>query len=110
MHGDANGNATCATTGERITRDDAHMDHRPPMTFEVIVTTFLCGRGLSLDDVPLTTGQDDQVSPEVTDQPLSEAFRSYHSFVARLDLVHSTVNLAQASRHRLKDGRVSLAQ
>lgn len=31
------------------------MDHRPPMTFEVIVTTFLYGRGLSLDDVPLTT-------------------------------------------------------
>jgi hypothetical protein len=109
-HGDANGNATCAATGERITREDAHMDHRPPMTFEVIVTTFLCGRGLSLDGVPLTTGQDDQVSPEVTDQTLSEAFRLYHSTVARLDLVRNTVNLAQASRHRLKDGRVSLAQ
>lgn len=109
-HGDANGNATCAATGERITRDDAHMDHRPPMTFEVIVTTFLCGRGLSLDSVSLTTGQDDQVSPEVTDQTLSEAFRSYHSSVARLDFVRNTVNLAQASRDRLKDGRVSLAQ
>lgn len=108
-HSDASGNATCAVTGERITRDDAHMDHRPPMTFEVIVTTFLCGRGLSLGGVPLTTGQDDQVSPEVTDQTLSEAFCAYHSSVARLDLVRNTVNLAQASRHRLKDGRISLA-
>jgi hypothetical protein len=67
------------------------------MIFKVIVTTFLCSRGLSLDSVPLTTGQDDQVSPEVTDQTLSEAFRSYHSSVARLDLVSNTVNLAQAS-------------
>lgn len=108
-HSDANGNATCAVTGLRITRDDAHMDHRPPMTFEVIVTTFLCGRGMSLDSVPLTTRQDNQVSPEVTDQTLSEAFRSYHSAIARLDLVRSTVNLAQASQHRLKNGRVSLA-
>lgn len=108
-HGDPDGNATCAATGERITRDDAHMDHRPPMTFEVIVTTFLCGRGLSLDEVPLTTGQDDQVSPEVTDQTLSEAFRSYHSSVARLDLVRDTVNLSQASRNRLKEGRVVIS-
>ncbi|MCA0858789.1 DCL family protein [Phaeobacter italicus] len=107
-HGDAMGNATCAVTGERITRGDAHMDHRPPMTFEVIVTTFLCSRGLSLDSVPLTTGQDDQVSPEVTDQVLAEAFRTYHAAVARLDLVRNTINLAQASRHRLKDSRASL--
>lgn len=92
-HGDANGNATCAATGERIIRDDAHMDYRPPMTFEVIVTTFLCSRGLSLDSVALTTGQDDQVCPEVTDQKLSEAFRSYHMSMARLVLVRSTINL-----------------
>ncbi|MBL3611130.1 DCL family protein [Rhodovulum sulfidophilum] len=107
-YGDENGNATCAVTGEPITRENAHMDHRPPMTFEVIVTTFLCSRGLSLDSVPLTTGRDDQVSPEVADQTICEEFRAYHSSVARLDLVRNTVNLAQASQHRLKDGRASL--
>lgn len=85
------------------------MDHRPPMTFEVIVTTFLCGRGLSLDDVPLTIGKDDQVSPEITDGVLSEAIRAYHAKIARLDIVRNTVNLAQAIRHRLKDGRIALA-
>lgn len=79
------------------------------MTFEVIVTTFLCGRGLSLDDVPLSTGRDEQVSPEVLDKDLSEAFRSYHARVARLDFVKNTINLAQASRHRLKAGRITLA-
>jgi Protein of unknown function (DUF3223) len=107
-HGGADGLVACAATGERIARDHGHMDHRPPMTFEVIVTTFLCGRGLSLDDVPLSTGQDEQVSPEVTDQALCEAFRSYHARAARLDFVKNTINLAQASRHRLKDGRISL--
>ena len=76
------------------------------MTFEVIVTTFLAGRALSLDDVPLTTGRDDQVSPEVTDEALSKAFRHYHAAVARLDLVKNSINLAQASRHRLKAVRV----
>ena len=107
-HSDGDGLVACAVTAERIGRDQAHMDHRPPMTFEVIVTTFLAGRGLSLDDVPLTIGQDDQGSPEVTDEALREAFRAYHRDVARLDFVKIAINLAQASRHRLKMGRVSL--
>jgi hypothetical protein len=107
-HQDAEGHVTCAASGERIRRDEAHMDHRPPMTFEVIVTTFLAGRGLSLEKVPLTTGLDDQVSPTVTDEGLREAFRAFHRKVARLDFVKSTINLAQASRNRLKTGRVKL--
>ncbi len=109
-HIDAEGRVACAATSERIFRDQGHMDHRPPMTFEVIVTTFLCSRGLSLDDVPLTTAQDDQVSPEVTDEALSDAFRAYHAMVAQLDFVKNTVNLAQGSRHRLKTGRLNLRE
>lgn len=109
-HGGADGLVSCAVTGERISRDEAHMDHRPPMTFEVIVTTFLCGRGLSLNYVPLTIGKDDQVSPEIADGVMSEAFRAYHAMIAQLDIVRNTVNLAQASRHRLKGGRIDLSQ
>jgi Protein of unknown function (DUF3223) len=107
-HVGVDGQVACAATGERMARDGGHMDHRPPMTFEVIVTTFLASRGLSVEDVPLTHEQDDQVSPEVTDQDLSEAFRAYHSLVARLDFVKISVNLSQASRHRLKPVRVRL--
>lgn len=105
---DAEGLFVCAKTGERISREVAHMDHLPPMTFEVIVTTFLCHSGLSFDDVPLTTGHDDQTSPEVADKKLAEKFRVYHAQVALLDLVKNTANLAEGSRHRLKTGRVSL--
>jgi hypothetical protein len=32
----ADGTVKGAATGERITRDQAHMDRRPPLTFEVI--------------------------------------------------------------------------
>ncbi len=84
------------------------MDHRPPMTFEVIVTTFLGSRGLSLGDVPLTTGQDNQVSPKVTDRELAEDFRQYHNYIAQLDFVKSTINLAQSSKNRLKETRIKL--
>lgn len=108
-HSNSDGKVRCAVTREFISRDEAHMDHRPPMTFEVLVTSFLCGRGLSLNDVSLTTGEDDQVSPDVTDQDLSDAFRTYHSKLAKLDIVRNTINLSQASRNRLKDGRISIS-
>lgn len=109
QHRGADGRVTCAVTGERIGRDESHMDHRPPMTFEVIVTTFLEGRGMSLEEVPISRGRDEQVSPEVTDAGLIEAFRSYHTRVAKLDIVRTSVNLSQSARHRIKDGRVRLA-
>ncbi len=105
---DVAGFVTCAVTGKRISHEQAHMDHRPPMTFEVIVTTYLASNGLSLESVPLTTGQDDQVSPEITDQALAESFRTYHSAVATLDMVESSINLSQSSRNRIKKGRLVL--
>jgi hypothetical protein len=98
----------CGETGERISLQQAHMDHRMPFTFEVIVTSYLAARGLKVDDVPLTTGQDDQVSPELLDAELREDFRRYHAEIALLDLVKNTANLAQSSRQRLRPTRIKL--
>ncbi len=105
---DADGMVTCAETGECIAPDQAHMDHRAPLTFEVLVTTFLEGRGLSVQDVPLTSGRDEQVSPEITDSKLSEAFRIYHANLALLDLVTNKINLGQSVRQRMKPSRIKL--
>lgn len=106
--GDADGCVACAETGERIGKAEAHMDHRAPMTFEVIVLTFLAGRGLSYDDVEITDGRDNQTTAEVTNLALAEDFRRYHATVALLDLVRNKVNLAQSARHRLKPTRIQL--
>jgi hypothetical protein len=101
---------TCAETGECTAPDQAHMDHRAALTFEVLVTTFLEGRGLSVQDVPLTSGRDEQGSPEITDAELSKAFRSYHANLALLDLVTNKINLAQSARQRMKPSPISLAR
>jgi len=108
-HEDASGTVACAETGEQITREGGHMDHRPPMIFEVIVTTFLVARGLAVDTVPITTGKDEQVSPEITDHGLREEFRCYHAKVAALDFVKAGANLAQSARHRLRPTRIRLS-
>jgi hypothetical protein len=70
---------------------------------------FLEGRGLSLEEVPITTGRDEQVSAEITDSALAEAFRRYHANLARLDLVKNTANLAQSARNRMRPSRIVLS-
>jgi hypothetical protein len=79
-----------------------------PLTFEVIVRTFLASQGLALDQVPITSGRDEQVSPEIADSALAERFRGYHAKVALLDLVKDTANLVQSARHRMKPTRIKL--
>jgi hypothetical protein len=106
---DTNGRVICAETSAPIGREDAHMDHRAPLTFEVLVTTFLGGRGLSLEEVPITTGRNEQVSAEITDSALAEAFRRYHANLERLDLVKNTANLAQSVRNRMRPSRIVLS-
>ncbi len=99
----------CAVTKERIPMDAGHLDHRPPMTFDVIVTTFLAGKGLSLDQVPISSSADNQVFTEIADDQLREDFRRYHASVAELDFVKASMNLSQASKNRVRRGRISLS-
>lgn len=109
-HKDSAGTVSCAETGERITLEQAHMDHRPPMTFEVIVTTFLAHQGLDFASVPISWGRDDQTTPELTHDGLRDKFRAYHATVARLDFVKKAANLAQSARERLKPYRIYLSE
>jgi hypothetical protein len=108
-HRDAHGLIPCAVTKQRITPDQGHMDHRPPLTFEVIVTTFLEARGVGYDSVPITKGADDQVAPILTDNALAEDFRNFHARIAHLDFVSDRVNLAQSSRGRIRPSRIKIA-
>ena len=108
QHRGSDGLVLCGLTGERIAPDEGHIDHKQPMTFEVIVSTFLQGRGLAFGDVPITNGKDEQVAPELTDAVLAEEFRRYHSGLATLEFVKASVNLAQSAKHRLKSGRIKI--
>lgn len=99
---DAAGKIVCAVTKQKIDPADAHIDHRAPMTFDVIVTTFLAAHGLAYEDVPLSRGNDEQVVPEITDAALKDAFRKAHNTVATIDLVAAKENLKAAAPNRIK--------
>ena len=103
-HGDS-GTIKCAVSGELISREQGHMDHRPPMTFQVIVRTFLAANSLELKKIQISESRDNQFSTTLEDPEIASRFRQYHSSVATIDFVAKTINLAQSARHRIKTVR-----
>jgi len=104
-HG-SDGAIECAVSGKLITREQGHMDHRPPLTFQVIVRTFLVANNLRVNDVQLSESSDNQFTTTLEAPEIAEKFREYHSSVATLDFVAKSINLAQSSKHRIKTVRL----
>lgn len=100
-HG-ASGAIKCAASGELISREQGHMDHRPPMTFQVIVRTFLAAHGLELETIKISESRDNQFSTTLEDPEIAARFRKYHGSVATVDFVAKTINLAQSAKNRIK--------
>jgi hypothetical protein len=96
------GKVGCAATGESLGWEDVHADHQQPMTFEVICTTFVASRKMTLEDLPITYGADNQLTATLTDNELGEAFRQYHHSVAKIRIVSKRRNLLEAGKHRLR--------
>lgn len=100
-----NGVIKCADSGELITREQGHMDHRPPMTFQVIVRTFLAANKLNASDIQLSESGDNQFTATLETPEIAEKFREFHGSVSTLDFVAKSINLAQSSKHRIKTVR-----
>jgi Protein of unknown function (DUF3223) len=99
---DEEGKVVCATTGEALTWEGVHADHQQPMTFEVICTTFAALKNIGLEDLPITDGADNQLTPTLTDLEMAKAFREYHHKVAKIRIVSKQRNLLEAAKHRLR--------
>jgi hypothetical protein len=83
----------CAVTGERVSWNDAHVDHAPPWTFKTIVNAFVGEQGIDVAAVPLAGDGDNEWQSTFADPAMSDRFRHFHNERARLRLVTRTVNL-----------------
>lgn len=81
----------CAISGEIVTFTQAHVDHKPPLTFSVIVKGFAVSKGINLSDVRYT--RKGIIGVEFTESALTAAFDIYHSKMAVLRIVRSVENL-----------------
>jgi hypothetical protein len=103
------GNFECAVSGARFPMDEVHVDHKPPLTFSVIVKGFLSARRIDLSAIAYR--EENGVKVGFSDSKLEAAFRDYHSKMAVLRIIHKHANVAAASKGRIKpsakDGTLS---
>jgi hypothetical protein len=59
-HGNAEGKVPCEVTGELVAPYESHLDHKKPMTFQVIVATYIAARKIEIRSDMLSIPQDAQ--------------------------------------------------
>jgi hypothetical protein len=86
--------SACEETGEPITWEQCHVDHRPPKTFDVIVRRFLDESALAYTDIEVRTGSDkQQIGDRLLDESLELQWITFHRMHCDLMCIRDTVNL-----------------
>lgn len=100
------GKVKCQETKESIQFEDAHVDHRQPNTFSVIVDRFIEVNKIQLQSVSYTSIEN--YGHEFTDKQLAESFRDYHKLKANLRVVKKSRNLARSFQGRITSQKKDL--
>lgn len=98
-HSDSEGRVKCPITNEKIKFDEAHVDHREPLTFSVIAHFFIKANNIALSEIEYIT--QGKYGNEFGDNDLTEKFRVWHHENAKLRVVKSKTNLAKSYLGRI---------
>jgi hypothetical protein len=101
QYGDSNGKVQCDVTRERISISEAHLDHKKPLTFQVIVTTFIKAYKIEIRPEILSVHHDAQFMTTFVDKTIEAAFREYHHSVMSLRIVKARINLSLGGSERI---------
>lgn len=106
-HG-VNGVFRCPINGVEMKFETSHADHAPPMTLQVLVTTFLAAKKIDLDARLLLPNSDNQLSPKLADQNLESSWIEYHHSVANIRVISAQANLSSNHAGRIRMGHRQL--
>ncbi len=96
---DENKKIKCQITGNKVSKDEIHLDHREPLTFSSIVHFFIKANRLDLKTIEYTT--EGKYGNEFTDIELIENFKEWHKDSAKLRIVSKYHNLAKGYLGRI---------
>ncbi len=98
---DSDGCVECEISGERIAIYESHLDHKKPMTFQVIVRTFIEAHEIEINRDMLSEPKDAQFTTEFTDLSIKERFKKYHHNIAQLRIINTKSNLSLGGSERI---------
>lgn len=93
----------CPETKRWIGWEEAHVDHKSPQSFSVIVKFFASAQDIDLTQVAYK--RDGLYGNELADPSLAAGFHSWHKKNALLRIIDGGRNLAKASLARIKPTR-----
>jgi hypothetical protein len=102
-YGNAEGKVPCEITGEMVARYESHLDHKKPMTFQVIVTTFIAANRIEVRRGMLSISRDAQFVTTFMDKDLEQKFCEYHKDVAKLRIIKARENLSLGGSERITE-------
>lgn len=94
------GTFVCAVSGKSFPMDAIHVDHKPPLTFSVIVKGFLAAR--KIDPQKVCIREIDDIKMGFEDDELASDFREYHRQMAVLRIIQKRLNVEKASKGRIR--------
>ena len=103
-HGNAEGKVKCEVTNELVGIYESHLDHKKPMTFQVIVETFLKANQIEITLEMLSPPDDAQFVVTFVDEDMARRFREYHSRIvgeAGLRIIKAQNNLSLGGSERI---------
>lgn len=92
--GAPDGQLHCPITGLPMTRLDSHVDHEPPLTFDLLVDQFIREENLDIEAVEITGLGDRQMRKGFTDDGLAKQWKQFHRSHAKLRVVSGAANLS----------------
>ena len=100
-HGDSEDKVACEITGEKLALYESHLDHKKPMTFQVIVRTFIAANSIDIKPEMLSIAGDAQFVTTFVDKEIEKKFQQYHHSVAHLRIIKPRVNLSLGGSERI---------
>ena len=82
----------CELTGEFVDINSCHLDHVPPLTFDVLVRCFMACKGLKYSSRLLIASGDCNSHYAFKDIRLTRCFQEFHKRVALLRVVSAEAN------------------
>lgn len=101
-HADGEGKVECEITGDRISIYESHLDHTKPLTFQVIVNTFITANKICISSDILSTSVDGQFTTEFINKDIENKFKEYHHSIAQLRIINPKSNLSLGGTERIK--------
>jgi hypothetical protein len=102
---DADGKVPCEITGESLSYNESTIDHKAPMTFDVLVRTFLAGQQIEMSEDMLFAHGDGDTTHRFVDSSIAESFRRYHHGLASLRLIGPSENFSLGGKERIREAK-----